>query len=210
MRRAAPPSREAVEAKLPFLAYVKGRLVKRLQGGALVEVGGVGLFLTMPERNLDELPPEGEEVLIHTFPVLRGEEVEVYGFTNEADRRAFSLLSSLPRIGPSLALNVLSALTPEELLSAVVEGDEGRLAQARGVGPERARRLLFELRRRVEELAPPPGEPRGVEEVVRALLALGLSRREAVVAAREAAREAGEGASIEDLLKLALRKVGGE
>ncbi|HIE08356.1 MAG TPA: Holliday junction branch migration protein RuvA [Armatimonadetes bacterium] len=201
--------REVGEERLPFLSYVKGRLVRKLRGGALVEVGNFGLFISMPERSVEELPPEGEEVFLFTFPVLRGEELEVYGFVSEAERRTFELLSSLPRIGPSLALNVLSALTPEELLAAVAEGDEARLAQARGVGPERARRILFELRRRVEELAPPVGEPKAVEEVVRALMALGLSRREAVGVAREAAREAGEGAPLDDLIKLALRKVGG-
>lgn len=202
--------REAAEARLPFLAYVKGRVVRKLRRGALIEAGNFGFFVSMPERSIEELPPDGEEVTLHTCPVLKGDEIEVYGFTSEADRRAFELLSSLPRIGPSLALSVLSSLTPEELLFAVAEGDESRLAQARGVGLERARRLLFELRRRVEELAPSVGEPKKVEEVVKGLMVLGLSRVEAVAAAREAAREVGEGASLEELIKLALKKVGGE
>ena len=65
MARLAPP-REVVEARLPFLAYVKGRLVRKLRGGALVEVGNFGLFVSMPERSMEELPPEGEEVVLHT------------------------------------------------------------------------------------------------------------------------------------------------
>jgi Holliday junction DNA helicase RuvA len=152
------------------------------------------------------LPEPPAEVFLLTRLFIREESWDLYGFLNPLERDAFIALTSVSRVGPKLALTVLSALSPEELARALMSRDLARLSAIKGLGTKTAERLLVELKDRAPKLAALCGLSAAgpaEDEVVSGLLNLGYSEAEARKAALAARREAGSD-DLAEILKLAL------
>ena len=181
----------------------------------MVDVNGVGYRVFIPLSTYYQLPAIEEEVCLRIYTHVREDAIQLYGFHTPDERATFELLTGVSGIGPRLAANILSGISVEELITAILEGDLPRLKAIPGVGRKTGERVILELRDKVLEVPrigvggagrQPKGErDQTLEDVISALLNLGCSRKEASRAA-EAAREAlGDGAEFEKLVKQALK-----
>jgi len=192
------------------ITHIRGRLVSKkpgTPGAAVVEAGGLGYELAISLRAYPELPEPPAEVLFLTRLIIREDSWDLYGFVTPLERDAFTALTSVSRVGPKLALTVLSALSPEELAQALLSRDLARLSAIKGLGAKTAERLLVELKDQAPKLAALCGLSAAAgpadDEVVSALLNLGCTEAEARKVARAARQEAGND-DLAVILKLAL------
>lgn len=192
-----------------MIAFLTGRVVGKTAAYALIDVSGVGYRLLMSTRSLAALPPAGDDVTIHTYLHVREDELTLYGFENEDERALFEKLIGVSGVGPKVALAVLSSLAPDTLRSAVAREDVALLSSVPGVGKKTAQRLILELKDKLDVPDLGPGAAAGsslaAAEARDALLSMGFSSAEAAVVLRDAAPDA----TTEELLKAALKALGG-
>lgn len=173
-----------------MIAFVRGTLVAREPGSALVETaGGLGLLMLVPDTTQRQLPEPGNPVKLFTHLVIREDSWQLAGFFTTAERDIFLALLNVTGVGPKLALAVLGQVGIAGLVEAVSEGRWQRLREVSGVGPKLAQRLIVELRgvladplsdeEVMEEGTSPGGEELPGDDVVEGLRALGYTEAEA-------------------------------
>jgi Holliday junction DNA helicase RuvA len=199
-----------------MIAHLKGLLASTGLDSAVVDVGGVGYLVAMSARSLSALGGVGEAVTVHTEMLVGEDFVRLVGFASETERDWFRLLTGVQGVGARVALAILSALDPAELSRAIGVQDKAMVARANGVGPKLAERIVRELKDKVGALATSPlaigGAPvapvaGGVQaDALAALASLGFKPGEASVAVNTASEELGDGATLDALVRLALRK----
>ncbi len=192
-----------------MIAFLTGRVAGKSTGSALLDVGGVGYRLLMPTGSLAALPPLGDSVTVHTYLHVREDELTLYGFENEDERGLFVTLIGVSGVGPKVALAVLSALRPDALRAAVAADDVAVLSSVPGVGKKTAQRLALELKDKLDlpdfiDTGRGPGAA-AAAEARDALLSMGFTAVESAAALRGAPA----GATTEQLLKAALKTLGG-
>jgi holliday junction DNA helicase RuvA len=191
------------------IAFLTGRVAAKTPAYALIDVGGVGFKLAMTTTSLAALPAEGDEVTVHTYLHVREDELSLYGFESDEERALFERLISVSGVGPKVALAVLSSLKPDELRTALAREDVALISSVPGIGKKTAQRLIIELKDKLDlpDLAPggPAASGTDAAEVRDALLSMGFSPAEAAAALRDAAPDS----SAEQLLKHALKALGG-
>ena len=192
--------------------YLKGQLVFTEPTSAVVDCGGVGYKLTISTNTLAKLTSLGEMVCLYTYFYVREDAVELFGFFSLEELSAFKLLISVSGVGPKAAMAVLSVLTPEKFALAVTTGDVKAISKAQGVGGKTAARVVLELKDKVdplEALAGRGGEaeeaPPALRDAILSLVALG-NKAEDARAMAQVAYEKDPKASVQDLIRLALRK----
>jgi Holliday junction DNA helicase RuvA len=195
-----------------MIGWLRGRLLAvELPNEVLLDVGGVGYRLQVPSRSLPGLGSPGSEIELFVHTHLRQDALVLYGFSELAERRCFEALLGAHGVGPSLALGILSALTPAALVTAVEAGDVERLLSVPGVGRKTAARLLLELRSRLGVVGEPTsglgevGDDQPRTAAAEALAELGYGPDEV----RAALRGVDATASVEDQLRSALRHLAG-
>ena len=125
---------------------LRGQLVEKDAEGVVIDVGGVGYRASASASSLRALPPIGEECVLHTRMVVREDAMLLFGFSDRGERAAFDSLTAVSKVGPKLALAILSAMNPQEVAEAVGRGDVVKLASVPGLGRKTAERLILELR----------------------------------------------------------------
>lgn len=197
-----------------MIGWLRGRLLARTaEGEVLLDVGGVGYRVSVPGPLLARLGDLGSEVSLHVHTHVREDAIVLYGFATPEERRCFEALLGAHGVGPSLALAVLSLLTPPDLVRAVMEEDIGFLCGVPGVGRKTAARLVIDLRSRLEIPALNGSEVPGATDgqlnaradVRSALAELGYGPDEI----RHALAGVPDGDAVEDLLRQALRELAG-
>jgi len=197
-----------------MIGWLRGELVARTtQGEVLVDVGGVGYRVTVSPALLAAVGDAGTPLELHVHTHVRDDAIVLYGFATAEERRCFEALLGAHGVGPALALAVLSALRPPDLIRAVLDEDLGALCAVPGVGRKTAARLVLDLRSRLElpeftgDGVPggegAPSEARG--DVRAALAELGYGPDEI----RRALEGMPSDGGVEDLLRLALRELAG-
>lgn len=186
--------------------HIRGILTHKSASRVVIEAAGVGYELTIPLSAGRRLPTPGNEATILTHLVVREDEMRLIGFAEQEERELFRRLIGLSGVGPSMALQILSGMTPQEFALAVERQDAGALRKIKGVGEKTAKRIILELKGAKTILtAGDEAMPEGVAaEAVLALVALGLSQNEAVDRVEKAHAKAPD-AAVEDLIKAALR-----
>jgi Holliday junction DNA helicase RuvA len=176
---------------------------------ALLEVSGVGYKIAMTTGSLAALPALGDEVTVWTHLYVREDELALFGFEGEDEKAAFEHLITVSGIGPKVALAVLSALSPQALSAAIAAEDSDLLATVPGIGKKTAQRIILDLKDKLAAGAPGSARAGGgtsaaLTEASDALLAMGFSSAEVAVALKNC-----EGSDAQQLLKHALRRLGG-
>lgn len=188
-----------------MIGRLRGVLATVRPGVVLVDVGGVGYEVSMTASAMENLPPIGEEVVIHTHLHVREDVSNLYGFTGEADRALFRTLLTASGVGPKLAMAVLSTLSADSVRQAVSAEDVDALTLVPGIGKRSAQKLILELRPKLAgaeaDLASTPGS---VGEVREALERLGYQS----VEIREVLAGLPVDESVERLLRMALQELG--
>ena len=192
-----------------MIGSLRGTLLDRPSTGeVIVEVQGVGYRVSAPTPVLAGLGGPGTEVFLHVHTHVREDAIVLYGFAHADERRCFEALLGAHGVGPSLALAILSALSPAALSTAVLEDDVDTLCLVPGVGKKTAARLLLELKARLDlptlgEPGPGPGGGGSTRSEVRAALAeLGYGPDEI-----RAALDILDDGPVEEMVRSALREL---
>ena len=193
-----------------MIARLSGLLAEAGADGAVIDVGGVGYLVQCSGKTLDALGPIGGEVLLLTELQVREDAWTLFGFGSTAERDSFRALTSVQGVGGKVALAILSALSPDELARAVAHDDKAMIGRANGVGPKLAARIANELQGKlgVTGLGGAARAPRAgaAADALSALANLGFKPAEASAAVNAAQDELGTEASLDALVRLALRK----
>ena len=194
-----------------MIARLTGVLAETAADHAVVDVGGVGYLVQASARTLAALGQTGGQVMLFTEMQVREDAITLFAFGSAGERDWFRLLTSVQGVGGRVALAILSVLAPDEITRAVAAGDKAMVARANGVGPKLAQRIVMELKDKVGGIALGPGAaaaPKGsfAQDAVSALANLGFRPAEASTAVAAAAEELGDGAGLDALVRLALRK----
>ena len=194
-----------------MIARLSGTLAEITADGAVIDVGGVGYLVHMSGRTLDAVGPVGGEVLILTELQVREDAWTLFGFGSAIERDSFRALTSVQGVGGRLALAILSVLSPDELARAVSQGDKAMIGRANGVGPKLAARIANELHGKLGAVGlgaslPPAPRAGAAADALSALSNLGFKPAEASAAVNAAQDELGADASLDALVRLALKK----
>jgi Holliday junction DNA helicase RuvA len=189
-----------------MIGSLKGTLAARgTDGELLVEVAGVGYRVSVPTGAAASMGPLRSEVFLHVHTHVREDAIVLYGFLHDDERRCFEALLGAHGVGPSLALSVLSALSPAALSTAVLEDDVDTLCSVPGIGRKTAARLVLDLKSRLElpdlSVTTTAGSARA--EARAALAELGYGPDEI----RRALEGRRDDVGVEELLRLALREL---
>jgi Holliday junction DNA helicase RuvA len=184
---------------------------------AVIDVSGVGYLVACSAKTLTALGIRGDACTVFTQMQVSETDIRLIGFASGAERDWFRLLTAVQGVGSKVALAILSALTTEELQRACAGGDAAMVARANGVGPKLASRIVNELKDKVGALptmaggvqlaAVPPGSASG--DAVSALQNLGFKPNVATEAVARALDELGDGAGLNDLIRVALKRAAG-
>ena len=197
---------------LAMIARLTGKLAETSADHVVIDVQGVGYQVQSSSRTLDSLGPVGGDVVVLTELQVREDGWTLFGFGSTGEREAFRQLTSVQGVGGRVALAILSVLDPAELAAAISRGDKAMVARANGVGPKLAQRIVNELAGKLGSpaLAAVAGAPapRGgtAADALSALANLGFKPAEASAAVAAANEELGSEASLDALVRLALRK----
>lgn len=173
-----------------MIGRLRGVLAHKQAPYLLVDVNGVGYEVAAPMSTFYQLPPQGEEVTLHTHVVIREDAHQLYGFATEQERAMFRTLIKVTGVGAKLALTILSGISAEAFAQCVRSQDSDTLARLPGIGKKMAQRLIVEMRDKLGQgEAPSALEPTAVEavqgkgtpmeEALNALIALGYKQQEA-------------------------------
>ncbi|HEX8262237.1 MAG TPA: Holliday junction branch migration protein RuvA [Allosphingosinicella sp.] len=179
---------------------------------AVIDVNGVGYLVFASSRTLSSLGGTGAEVVLHTVMQVSEDDIRLIGFASGEERDWFTLLRSVQGVGAKVALAILSALAIDELHRAVASGDSAMIARATGVGPKLAQRIAHELKDKAGGAAlggaigAPPAPGSVTADAASALQNLGFRPAEASAAVAKAEAELGPGATLDALVRLALKK----
>jgi Holliday junction DNA helicase RuvA len=200
------------------IALLRGEVAVRRSDHVVLLCGDVGYRAAVSSETLRHLPAIGERATLHTHLIVRDDALALYGFHAEEERDLFLMLLGVQAVGPKVALAILSAGPPQELVAALAAGDSARLQAVPGIGKRTAERIIVELREKVGVDAEgalagrepivarrgeggQPGWARDPRALARdGLLELGYDAAEAAELLREA-----EGDSAEELIGAALR-----
>ncbi len=195
-----------------MIARLTGTLAESAADHAVIDVGGVGYLVQASTRTLSVLGPVGGQVMVFTEMQVREDAMTLFAFGSAGERDWFRLLTGVQGVGGKVALAILSTLDADELSRAVAHEDKAMVARANGVGPKLAQRIVMELKDKVGGVALGPAEtsPKATggvaADAVSALVNLGFRQAEAGAAVAAAEAELGEGATLDALVRLALKK----
>ena len=194
------------------IAHLKGVLAATGADHAVIDVNGVGYLVGASAKTLEKLGITGDPVTIHTEMLVAEDFIRLMGFATADERDWFKLLTHVQGVGSKVALAILSILAPDELRTAVARADSAMIARANGVGPKLAQRIVNELKDKAGGIAlggaagAPVPAGSAASDAVSALLNLGFKPAEASHAVGAASDELGAGATLDALVRLALRK----
>ncbi len=195
-----------------MIARLTGILAEASADALVIDVNGVGYIALASARTLSAIGPIGGQVMLFTEMQVREDAITLFAFGSAAERDWFRLLTSVQGVGGRVALAILSVLAPDELIRAISAQDKAMIARANGVGAKLAERIMRELRDKAGGIAigsagaPAPAKGGAGADAFSALANLGFRPMEAANAVSAAEEELGPGASLDALVRLALRK----
>ncbi len=197
-----------------MIDFISGVVAEKSPSRVVVQNNGIGYALQISVNTYEHLPHTGESVNLKTYLHVREDNIQLYAFSQEVERKVFLGLISVSGIGPKMAVGILSGIKVYELIQAIQHGDEQRLNEIGGVGKKTAQRLIVELREKfmqvglLEDQQLPEYKPLKLstveEEAALALMSLGY-RKQSVEKSLIKVRSTGSEQSVEELVKQALK-----
>jgi holliday junction DNA helicase RuvA len=197
-----------------MIAQLTGRVDALSDGTCVIDVAGVGYLVQASSRTLSALPqpPAPAKLLIETH--VREDAIVLYGFADTSERDWFRLLTTVQGVGGKVALAILSAMSPRDLIGAIAAGDKASLTRAQGVGPRLAIRLLTELKDKTGAMPTttgvsytPVAAMTPMDDALSALVNLGYRRIEAAPVVARVQERLGEAATLDILIRDSLREL---
>lgn len=191
--------------------YIKGNITMKFEGGVVIETGGIGYEVFVPDNSALYLADSRETVLIYTVMIVREDDVSIYGFHDKESLDLFRKLITVNGVGAKAAMAILSSMPASEVKKAIIFDDAATLTKANGIGKKIAQRITLELK---DKLGTAGGLTEAVEKIVtdsakteaiNGLISLGYSRSEAVSVMTGITEE---DLSVEEYIKRALKGIG--
>lgn len=190
-----------------MIAHIAGILDRKSPDRAIIDVGGIGYEVRIPISTYNALPDAGSHVQLHTHLYMREDVLMLYGFSKIGELEFFRLLLGASRIGPNVALNILSGISFDEFKSAIYNEDINRLNILSGIGTKTAKRLVLELKDKIQEIPAEAGYPSDLASAaIAGMVSLGYTRSAAETAVHKALRSESV-YDVEGLIKAALRNI---
>jgi holliday junction DNA helicase RuvA len=195
-----------------MIAHLRGKLIHKQPGQAIVEAAGVGYDVTISVPTFTALPVVGAEVSLHIHTQVREDQIALFGFLEREEKRLFERLITVSGVGPKLAITLLSGLSVDRVVQAIRAQDHAQLTRIPGVGKKLAERLVVELKDKLNDFAVAPAHVTvhgaAVEDVLSALVNLGYQRPAAEKAIEQAvAKEKDLAGDFEGLFRGALKLI---
>ncbi len=202
-----------------MISFLKGTIHDKTPRFVTILCNGVGWHAEIPLSTYSGLPGIGEQAELRIVTIMKDDGIRLFGFSDQREEELFRILIGVSKIGPRLALNILSGIPSDQLIDAVLQKDVHRLVSIPGIGKKSAERLILECREKIEALGalsgacddsfnPYAGKLNSEEEIaVSALESLGFKKAEASRYVKAALMESREGqVSEQELIRSALRK----
>ena len=195
-----------------MIAHLKGQLTYKSPEHSIVDVNGVGYQVFTPLSTYYALPSIGQTVSLRVHTRVREDELKLFGFLTEQELTIFQKLITINKVGPRLALGILSGMPPTDLLSAVMNNDYAKLSTIPGVGKKTAERLTMEMKDKLADMALEMEHPvdftskeQGFyDDALSALINLGYKKPVAEKALKTIYTQNGKDASLEEIIKESL------
>ncbi len=189
-----------------MIGSLRGRILLRKPDHIILDVGGVGYMVNIPLNTFSQLSHDVSEIFLYIYTHVREGAINLFGFIKEEERDIFTTLLNVNGIGPKMAINILSYLTPEEFRGVVESEDVMRLSRIPGLGKKTANRIILELKGKLSGKL--TERDTLVDDAVSALVNLGYQRALAIEAVEKARRNGLN--DIESILKESLKYFTGE
>ena len=199
--------------------YIRGTLEEAEMEVAVIDVSGIGYEIAIPLSTFEALPKKGKVVKLFTHFHVREDTQKLFGFMTEAERDVFRKLITISKVGPKVALNVLSGLSIKDIVYSVQTQDASRLKAISGIGPKTAQRLVMELKGKLDvgdvDVSVPlkKGEKKAVPDIpVRsdayaALISLGYNESQVISSLTRVEQAVDKDAPVEEWIKKALQVI---
>jgi len=196
-----------------MIAHLRGKLIFKEPGQAIVEAAGVGYDVTISVPTFTALPALGAEASLFIHTQVSEDQIALFGFLEREEKRLFERLITVSGVGPKLAIKMLSGLSSERTVQAIRGQDHAQLTRIPGVGKKLAERLVVELKDKLDDFAAPPSsgpsiQGPAVEDVLSALVNLGYQRPSAEKAIQlSVTKDAALGTDFDSLFREALKVI---
>ena len=191
-----------------MLAGVEGVIVSKTANSVKVRAGPVTFLVSVPGSTSNKLGHPGSAVSLHTHLYVREDLLALYGFSSQQELALFEQLITVSGIGPKVALALLTTMSAEQIITAIISGNADLLSQVPGIGKKTSGRIILDLKSKLEkgwEGDFMPAITESDSDAVAALTGLGYSLREATQALGNIAQQ--DGMTIEDKVRLALQQL---
>ena len=194
-----------------MIAFLTGEVVSVSENRLLLDVNHVGFQMQVSARDAARMPMPGDEVTVYTYMSVREDAIALYGFLSEEDLEIFKRIITVSGIGPKGGMGILSVMDADDIRIAVLSEDAGAIAKAPGIGAKTAKKLILELKDKVDlndviekKITVQSDEMEQAKaEAASMMTALGYTASEALRAVRSASLH--EGMSADEVLRSALR-----
>jgi len=194
-----------------MISFIVGRIEEKNENSIVIECSGIGYELFVSTSTLSTLPLVGENAKVYTYMQVREDGISLFGFSTVDERDLFYKLISVSGVGPKMAISVLSGMKISDLLVCILKEDTNMLSKIKGLGKKTAERIVLELKDKVCPVGVVDTTPNveinedALNDAIEALIALGLSKNEALKLARQ---NANENSTAEDIISAVLRNMG--
>ncbi len=162
-----------------MIAHLRGRLLSKHPGQAVVEAAGVGYEVNITIPTFSALPAVGAEVAVFVHTHVREDALALFGFLKLNEKQLFEKLISVSGIGPKLAITILSGMATDAMVAAIQGNNVAALTRIPGIGKKTAERMVLELRDKLESFGVPQAAASASpveDDVISALVNLGYQR----------------------------------
>jgi len=198
-----------------MIAWLSGTIINKKPTSVVIETGGVGYLVRVSLPTFYSLGEEGAAVSLFIHTYVKEDAFQLFGFATDGEKEIFNRLIGVNKVGPKLAITILSGMAAGELLDAVNDKDIAKLSSVPGIGKKTAERLILELSDKLVGLmgglggeGEGKGRPGMHDDAVSALISLGYKKLDSQKAVETAYARLPDGA-LEDILKHALNSLAG-
>jgi len=200
-----------------MISFLNGRLCEASDEWVVIDAGGVGYQVFVPQTVIADLPAQGEPMKVYTYHYIREDQQSLYGFLTAEDRRLFGTLISVSGVGPKVGIKFFSTFAAGQLVGAIVHEDIAQLTSVPGVGKKLAERIVIELKDKLPKShavsmagamgAKARGKVLGAlgDDLMTALRQLGYGAEEVKRALAKAGDQLDESMALEAALKVVFR-----
>jgi Holliday junction DNA helicase RuvA len=191
-----------------MIAHLSGKLTHKSPVTIIIDVNGVGYQVFIPLSTFYALPELESKISLGIHTHMREEALKLFGFYTIDEKKIFEKLITVNKVGPKLALTILSGMPPADILSTIDSNDIVKLSTIPGIGRKTAERLILEMRDKLDGLSldfvakKGPGPEKGLfDDALSALVNLGYKKSQAEQTLKKVYAEKVGDTSIENLIK---------